>query len=112
MTTQTQTVAHVTLSQLGGSRRLSIMIGARDFYSDKGNTLFFSFKSCLKANRCEITLDPNDTYTVRFFKHCRLNRETLTIPQAMVYECDRIYADSLIEIFERFTGLFLSLQEY
>lgn len=58
-----------------------------------------------KANSCIITLDDDDTYTVRFAKVGRAPRFDVT-------ECgttSMVYADSLRKHFESATGFYLSL---
>lgn len=104
------TNADVTLQQLGGKNRLSVMIGATEFFSEnEGKTLRFKFKMCSKANLIRITLDPSDTYTVEFIKQGRLSRKTFTVKSSTVKVVDGVYNDMLRDVFENFTGLYLSL---
>lgn len=96
------TVADTILEQLGGGRRLSMMIGAHAFIGNK-NALTFRFKARAKngANCIRVTLDPSDTYTVEF----------ISVRGSSVKEKDRtedIYNDMLKEVVERHTGLALS----
>ena len=99
-------VADTILQQLGGQGPLVAMISAKTFLVDESSLSFrFSGKSKNGANYAKITLDPNDTYTVRFVKIGRA-------PQFDVTECgstSMVYADSLREHFERATGFYLSL---
>lgn len=90
-----------TLNQMGGISRLQTMIGAYNFSKD-GESVSFKFKSCEKANACVIILEPSDTYTVKFYK-----QSGYECP--MVESFDDVYCDQLIQVFEMFTGLFLSL---
>ena len=108
-------VADVILEQLGGSR-FRAMTGSKDFFSD-GNTLRMTIvKNLSKANRLFITLDGNDTYTLRFFYFSpgRLNRKTLAWSEEKtkeVAEYKGVYAEDLCRIFKSVTGLDTSLGE-
>lgn len=99
---------------MGGSNRLKLMIGASDFYSeDEGRTLTFRFKGSNKANCFKITLNYKDLYDIKFIKVHRVNVKKLLagthkLP-TVVYTAEDVYVDSVKELFERFTGLYLSL---
>ena len=98
--------APLALRQLaqGPTGRLK-MVGAHNFVADhEANYVQFSFKSCRKANKCRITLNADDTYTLTFFK---FNRKSFECPQ--VHEVEGAYCDMLKDCFESFTGLYLSL---
>lgn len=99
-----QQIAETTLAQLGGHGRLRAMIGAEMFTHDEHGTLRFRFKGYRKANTLEVTLDPTDTYTMRFLK---VTNYGLNAKEVKTY--DGVYCDQLKEIFERETGLYLSL---
>ena len=104
-TSNNQQIAQVIAQQLGGSvRKIALMVGARDFVAIE-NGLQFSFRSCRKANKVRITLNSMDTYDVEFFKY---NRRTFECP--MVHEVSGAYCDMLTDVFESFTGLYLSLR--
>jgi hypothetical protein len=96
--------AQTVLSQMGGTGKLSAMVGAKDFM--RGNNpdgtpfVSFKFKGCERCNFVRITLAPDDTYTVSFGKIAGM--KFLTGP---VYE--GTYADRLIPTFEQHTGLYL-----
>ncbi len=76
MNSTTLDVADIILAQLGGSGRLSAMIGARQFVGDASSLTFkFQAPAKNKANCIVITLDAeSDAYTVRF---CRVGRAPL-----------------------------------
>jgi hypothetical protein len=102
----TMDVANTIAKQLGGTSRLAAMIGAKDFLGDAKSLQFkFKGKSTNGANCCVVTLDENDTYTVRFAK----------VGRAPIYEISEkgttsmVYADVLRSHFERETGFYLSL---
>jgi hypothetical protein len=96
-------VANTILGQMGGAGRLAAMVGASMFVGGE-NSLMFAFKGCPKANKCRVTLDADDTYTVDFFK---LKNRGLDV--ATFKSVDGIYADQLRRLFEQTTGLALSL---
>ena len=66
------------------------------------NSLTVRFKGSDRANRLVVTLEPNDTYTMKFFKvrgtACR-----------EIASLEMVYADSLQSAFTRITGLYTSL---
>ncbi len=97
------TIPETTLEQLGGAGRLCAMIGAHTFtQSDK--TLTFKFKARAKngANCIQVTLDPSDTYTVKFYSLRGLSMKVKG-------EFSDVYNDCLRRVIESETGLYLSL---
>lgn len=96
-------VANTIIQQLGGANKLRAMIGAGPFLGDD-NSVQFSFKGSRKANKCRITLDWTDTYTVQLFRY-----SPKYCSGKMVYELEGCYADMLIPVFESETGLYLRL---
>ena len=61
-------VPEIILEQLGG-HRFVVMTGSNHFVAD-GYTLRMSLaKNGSKANRLYITLDADETYTMRFFRY-------------------------------------------
>ena len=98
------TVAETILQQMGGSRRLKVMIGASNFGGTE-DSLQFDFKGSRKYNKCRITLDFGmDLYKLELFQ---FRRKSMTCP--LLYECEGLYFDQLIGTFEEETGLHLSL---
>lgn len=103
-------VAEIILNQLGGNRFVA-MTGSKNFVSD-GNTLRMSlYKNASKANRLWITLDPDDTYTMRFFRYTapRVNSKTMRFYPEKVTEVKTIhtvYCDQLQDLFTEVTGLY------
>jgi hypothetical protein len=99
-------VANTILAQLGG-RRFLMMTGARNLTADV-NSLKFRLPTRLAKdgiNCVKVTLDPSDTYTVTFYKIGRAPKFEVTV----VYETNDIYCDSLVELFERKTGVYTHL---
>jgi len=103
--------AEIILSQLGGSNRLKLMIGAHNFFSkNEGRTLIFKFKGCKSANCLEITHNASDLYDVKLLKTRPMNRKTYEIPAPIVAgEFEDIYSEDLMDLIERETGLYLTL---
>lgn len=96
-------VATTILAQMGGGGRLRAMIGAKDF-SGGGNVLTFRWAARARngANNIRITLEPSDTYKVEFF-----SVRGRSVKSKGVFE--DIYAEDLIPLFERETGLYLRM---
>lgn len=96
-------IAKTILDQMGGLRRIQAMTGAKDFLHGT-NWVSFKFpnKQRSKPNYVKITLDASDTYTVEFGRIVGYDLKN-TKSTSMVY------ADQLVELFERTTGLYLRL---
>jgi len=95
-------VANTILAQLGGSGRLSAMIGAKHLVGGE-RTLTFKFMGGANGANCvRVTLDPSDTYTVEFMAV----RGTKVTPKGSFSD---VYYDALKGLFEGETGLHLSL---
>ena len=103
--------ADIICHQMGGQGRLKAMIGAHDFFSDNnGQTLVFKFRSCRKANYIKITLNSMDTYDLEFVKIPSLNAMMKKNAKPVtVHTAEGIYNDMLKDVFESFTGLYLTL---
>ncbi len=93
------TTASTILNQLGGNKFVA-MTGAV-CYSD-GNTLVSKFKGSKVANIMYITLNENDLYDVKICKFKGVDIKT-------VKEVYGAYADMLQTLFEKTTGLIISL---
>jgi hypothetical protein len=110
MTNENQT-AEIIRQQLG--HKALYILGARDLIAtDRG--LRFTIRGCQKANRIEITLDADDTYTVRVsrFSPARFNRRTMSfsaMKDTTVSNHEGVYVDSLHRVIESATGLYTSL---
>jgi hypothetical protein len=97
------TVANTILAQLGGSARLSAMIGAHTF-SGGNNVLTFKFKaqSYNNSNAICIFLTDRDDYTVEFIR-------TRGVTIKSIKKVDGVYAEDLVRIIASETGLALHL---
>ena len=106
-------IANTILEQLGGNKFI-VMTGSKNFVAD-GNTLRMTLtRNISKANRLYITLNADDTYTMRFFKYTasRFNSKTLTFTDEKIKDIkvvEGVYCDMLRDIFETTTGLYTSL---
>lgn len=99
-------VSAIILAQLGGAGRVSAMLGRPTMgygTSPEGPYLSIKFASPHRGpNYCKITLTPADTYTVEFGKVVKYDVK----PVGTYHD---VYADALKPLFERVTGLYLSL---
>lgn len=101
--TATGDVAKTILEQMGGVSRLHAMIGAKNFI-DRGKGLGFQWpaRKRSKGNTIRITLRDDDTYDMEF-----ANASVRGYKVVKTY--NGVYGDQLREVFQRQTGLRLSL---
>lgn len=97
-----QQIANTIIQQLGGRRKLTAMIGMWNI-AQEVNGVSFRFKSCKKANYVKITLS-SDLYNVEFML---INVSKGICETTKTYNL--VYNDMLINIFQSYTGLRLSL---
>jgi hypothetical protein len=92
-------VAATILKQMGGFGRLKAMIGAKNF-SKTADSLTFQWPSKQRStgNALKVTLKGDDTYDMEFFNG----------PKS-VKKYDGVYNDQLKSIFEKQTGLYLTM---
>lgn len=107
------TISKTILSQLGGNKFV-VMTGAKNFIGDENSLRMTLPKNMSKANRLTITLNWDDTYTMRFWKYTagRLNSKTFEwIPEKIteIKEITGVYCDMLQEIFTETTGMYTRL---
>lgn len=92
-------VAKEILAQLGGSNKLVVMTGAKNFVYDESSVRFDLPKLAKnKSNKVQIVLGADDLYTVRFFRYAKLNLN-------LVSEFKQVDCENLMGLFERETGL-------
>ncbi len=107
-------IATTILEQLGGGSRVKAMIGVKRFVQDNGD-LMFDFKMCRKANFVIIHLNGSDLYDMTFYRKRELklvNVNGMTTGEPDMTEKMKftdLYNDQLIDTFESYTGLRLSL---
>ena len=96
------TVAKTILSQLGGNK-FAVMTGAKNFI-DTGDGLSMRIgRNKTNSNYLKITLNMMDLYDVRF------SRVSLTNGEKSVTEYNDVFCDSLVDVFEKHTGMYTSL---
>jgi len=97
-------VGEIILKQMGGGGRIMAMLGARKFLMlPKGVAIGWPSRHRSKGNYVEITLRPDDTYTMIFFN------VSPKFGKKKVKSYDGIYADQLVPVFEKQTGYYLRL---
>ena len=97
------TVPNTIRDQLGG--RALYMLGAKNIWGE-GHTLGFKIgRNAKRINAITITLDPDDTYTVKFLRQ----KGAPTFEVTTVAEENGIYVDMLHDTITRNTGLHTSL---
>ena len=99
---QINEVAQTIINQIGGQKMFR-MIGVKKVGIGLNSiTLHFVAKALQGINKINVTLDPSDTYTVKFY------RSTVK-GDNLKYEINDIYCDQLIELIENKTGLSLRM---
>lgn len=96
------TVASTIAQQLGGSRKLEAMIGAKYLIGSENALQFRFMQSKDGINSVKIKYNSMDTYDLEFFKIWG-TKVTSKVKKA------GIYGDQLKEVFSNVTGLVLSL---
>jgi hypothetical protein len=93
--------------------KLGLFLGTKNVYHDqKRNQVGFNFKMCKKASVCNIYYDEGkDLYRMEFRKRKRIQIALgiYDYDYETVKVFEDVYCDQLKEIFESFTGLYLSL---
>jgi hypothetical protein len=101
-TTRSQEIAHTIAQQLGGLGRLAMMVGAKNFVAlESGLTMKLGKGAKDGITHLTVTLDADDTYTVRFQRvyGTKVTEKGTT---------EGAYADMLTNLFESTTGFYLS----
>ncbi len=95
-------VAKTILSQLGGNK-FAVMTGAKNFI-DTGDGLAMKIgRNKTSSNYLKITLNMMDLYDVRF------SRVSPKGGERSVTEYNDVFCDSLVEVFEKHTGMYTKL---
>lgn len=96
-------VGEIILEQMGGYNRLAMMLGINKMtYTKNGVAFGWPNRQRSKGNYVEITLDPDDTYTIEFFNLSIRGKKP-------VKKHRNVYAEDLVGIFEGQTGWYLRL---
>ena len=89
------------------------MTGAKNFIAIENGVNFKIGKNSSKANMIEVTLDANDTYTIKFIKftNWRMTKEYKMIEakKEILKEMNGIYCDELQTVFTNYTGMYTHL---
>jgi hypothetical protein len=113
-------VANTIIRQMGGQGKLRAMIGAHSWQmggdEHDRNFVSFRFKGSRSFNYCKVTLDYSNDLYIMSIGQIRNKREEvapgikISIPTYVErYSCDGLFSSQLKPIFERETGLDLSL---
>jgi hypothetical protein len=103
MGTTNTDIANIILEQLGGARRVSVMIGAKSLMTtESGVCVKFGAKAINGSNTFDVTLEPSDTYRVRFYAIRGTKFATKS-------EHAGVHVDNLRRLIESETGLRLSI---
>lgn len=105
-------VGDIILRQLGGTNRLKAMINANNFliHPDGVEFSFSGPEPQKRGNNVLIRLEPGDTYSAGFIYMPKTSRHWATaIPSRPIHKYTGIYADQLMPLLERHTGLAWSL---
>ena len=95
-------VARTILEQLGGNK-FCAMTGAKNLV-DCGDALAMKIgRNKTSSNYLKITLNMMDLYDVRF------SRVSLKGGERSVTEYNNVYNDSLVDVFEKHTGMYTKL---
>ena len=97
-----KTVANEIFRQLGGQKFVT-MTGANSFIDLENGIRMKIGRNKTNANLFEVVLNSMDTYDVTFAKLTRLGE------WKSVREYKNVYNDSLVELFERHTGMYTKL---
>lgn len=99
---QANNIAATIVKQLGGGRKLQMMIGLKQLINEPlGVTLVFPKpKHAGAVNRVRITLNGMDLYDMEFIR-------TRGSSQKIVKEFNDVYAEDLRDRFEDGTGLYI-----
>ena len=95
-------VAKTILSQLGGNK-FAVMTGAKHFGATEDSLSMRIGRNKTSSNYLKITLNMMDLYDVRFSRVSPMGGER------SVTEYNNVYNDSLVDVFEKHTGMYTSL---
>lgn len=100
---ESDAVGKTILQQMGGPGRLAAMLGVKHFaWLPNGVQFKWPNKERAKGNAVRITLRPDDTYDMEFITVSGTSMKP-------VKKYEGVYNDQLIELFEKWTGWYLSI---
>lgn len=104
--TRNQEIAQVILQQLGGTGRLAVMTGAKDFMAIENGVQFSIGRNAKSVNKVRIVLTADDLYNVEF----GAVRRVKGVPTYKVLDSTQgAFADMLPQLFEAATGMYLTM---
>lgn len=92
-------IANTTFQQLGGRQAMFMISGKA---STSNDDLFIRFKGSRKSNVVKIHLNGKDLYDVTFSKMIKYELKEVS-------KYNDVYAEDLMNLFEKETGLYLTL---
>jgi len=96
-------IAQTILEQMGGQRRLTTMLGAKNFIAlPNGVSFRWPNRQRSKGNMVKVILRGDDTYDMQFLNAAKYDAK-------VVKEHKGIYVDQLVDLFEKQTGWYLRL---
>lgn len=103
MAVESSQVGKIILDQMGGPRRLMMMLGVKQFITMPNGVQFkFPNKQRSKGNMVKVTLRGDDTYDMEFLNVSGMNAKT-------VQKHKGVYAEDLVNLFEKQTGWYLRM---
>ena len=95
-------VAREILNQLGGNK-FRVMTGAKNFMGFSEGLVMKIGRNSSNSNYLKITLNSMDLYDMEFAKVSRMGEKK------SITEYNNIYNDSMVEVFEKHTGMYTKL---
>ena len=92
-------VAETILKTLGGNK-FRMMTGAKNLAGDENSLSMRIGRNSSNSNYLKITLNSMDLYDMKFAKLTRMGE------LKSVKEYDNVYNDSMVEVFEKHTGMY------
>jgi hypothetical protein len=94
-------IANIILQQLGGTGKLKVMCGCKDYVAIENGVQFKVGKNAMGVNFCKIVLTADDLYDVEFgaIRNYEFKVKNKT---------EGAYNDMLKSLFESATGMYLS----
>jgi hypothetical protein len=115
-------IAETIAQQLGGIRRLMLMCGAKDFLAIENGLTFRIGQNEKRVTHVQIKLNGSDLYDLEFLRIVKppMNTtkpdrsdylEAKPIRREVLSTSEDVYNDSLMDVFENHTGLYLTLRK-
>ena len=95
-------VAREILNQLGGNK-FRVMTGAKNLMGFENGLVMKIGRNSSNSNYLKITLNSMDLYDMEFAKVSRMGEKK------SVTEYNNVYNDSMVEVFEKHTGMYTKL---